>query len=117
MNAQEFDTILSNRLIKIQDTLSSKAREYSDSSDRLYNFKRAGVINHTTPEKALWDMATKHLVSVIDLVEQNKETTIHMIDEKIGDLINYLILLEAILIEKTGTKNIAKIVKSLPEDF
>jgi hypothetical protein len=42
-------------------------------------------------------MATKHLVSVMDMVESGDEYDPEYIYEKIGDMINYLILLEGLL--------------------
>jgi hypothetical protein len=99
MNTNQFEELLSNRLLKIKTVLSSKAMEYA-IGDRLYNFKRAAEIERTTPEKALFGMFAKHLVSVIDLVEGSIEPTDYLVNEKIGDAINYLILLEALLIEK-----------------
>ena len=67
--------------------------------DRLYNFKRAAEISQTTPQKALIGMFLKHLVSVFDLADGKLESTPAMVNEKVGDAINYLILLEAILKE------------------
>lgn len=98
MNSQLFNEILNRRLKSISLVLGEKAKEYA-IGDRLYNFKRAAEILRTTPEKALLGMMAKHLVSVFDLIEGNLRPSIGMIDEKIGDAINYLILLEAILKE------------------
>jgi hypothetical protein len=100
MNNQEFDEILNFRIESIKSILTSKAKEYAHG-DRLYNFKRAAEIERATPAKSLFGMLTKHLVSVIDMVEGNLETPPAMVNEKIGDLINYLILLEAVFKEKT----------------
>ena len=100
MNHKTFDKIVDRRLSLIKEVLSNKAKEYMQEDDRLYNFKRAGKINNVSPEKALWGMSTKHLVSVIDLVEGADKIKIpspDLIEEKIGDMINYLILLEAML--------------------
>ena len=99
MNTDQFNEIIEDRLASIKHVLGSKAREYA-IGDRLYNFKRAGKILRTTPQKALAGMFVKHLVSVLDLVEGSLEPTEYMIEEKIGDAINYLILLEAVLKEK-----------------
>ena len=95
----EFEKILQDRLNKIESVLSNKAKEYAQQGDRLFNFKVAANINRTTPEKALWGMATKHLVSVIDLVEGRLPATKENVNEKCGDMINYLILLTAIFEE------------------
>ena len=98
MNAEQFDKILHETVSSAVETLASKAKEYA-KGDRLYNFKRAAVILETTPEKALAGMIAKHLVSVLDLIEGTLPATEHMLNEKIGDTINYLILLKALLIE------------------
>lgn len=95
-----FKKILDFRIKKIRETLDKKAEEYS-RGDRLYNFKRAGEIMRTDPENSLMGMFMKHLVSVIDIVETGDYTN-DLLNEKIGDAINYLILLEAIL--KEGKK-------------
>ena len=99
METKIFDAILKNRIESIQIVLGSKAKEYAHGDDRLWNFKVAARANGTTQAKALWGMATKHLVSVMDLVTGRLVSSPEMVDEKIGDLINYLILLEAILSE------------------
>jgi hypothetical protein len=99
MNSEQFDKILDQRIEAIRKTLSGKAKEYA-IGDRLYNFKRAAQIGQTTSAHALFGMFSKHLVSVIDLIEGNLEPTEYMVNEKIGDAINYLILLEAIFKEQ-----------------
>ena len=101
MTHEEFDQLLERRLNLIRDILSNKAVEYA-TEDRLYNFKRAAVIGETTPALALKGMLLKHLVCVFDLIDAYDGIDIHLhtvVDEKIGDSINYLILLEAILKE------------------
>jgi hypothetical protein len=103
MNEKEFDAILENRINAIRDTLSRKAKEYSHG-DRLYNFKRAAEILVTTPEKALAGMLAKHLVSVLDLIEGKLSATTDLVDEKIGDTINYLIILESMMKESISKK-------------
>lgn len=99
MTPQEFETILDRRLTKCREVLGTKAKEYAHNGDRLYNFRKAGTINNKPMPEALWEMSTKHLVSVIDLVNGVLPPTQHNVDEKIGDMINYLILLEAVLQE------------------
>lgn len=98
MDNQHFNEILEKRIEMIRDTLSTKAQEYA-IGDRLYNFKRAADILKTTPEKALLGMLSKHLVSVMDLANGSLKKSDEMINEKVGDAINYLILLEALMKE------------------
>ena len=97
LSSDEFLDILNERIATINVVLGSKAKEYAFKGDRLYNFNQAAVINSTTPAKALWGMATKHLVSIQDLINNRLENTEKNVNEKIGDMINYLILLEGIL--------------------
>jgi len=104
MNNAVFTTVVSERINKIQATLCSKAKEYASDSDRLHNFKVAAKLSSTieTPEQALFGMLRKHLVSVIDIIDntaKNVFPSVGLRDEKIGDAINYLILLEALLID------------------
>jgi hypothetical protein len=100
MTAEQFDMLLRERINKIITVLSSKASEYATSKDRLHNFKTAASEFGGTPEKACLGYMLKHWMSVRDMVVGERTVTKEMIDEKIGDAINYLILLEAILTEK-----------------
>lgn len=98
MTEQEFDALVEKRLDLTREVLIIKGREYRRNSDPLHNFNMASKLNNTTREKALWGFATKHLVSFLDMlddIEKNKLPQKEYVEEKIGDLINYLILCEA----------------------
>jgi len=113
MNTEQFGEILKFRLEQIQETLGNKAKEYAAGGDRLHNFKRAGQISDCTKEKALWGMLNKHLVSVIDMVEGKLKPTEFLINEKVGDLINYLVLLEACFKSNLLKEDPARIWKTI----
>jgi len=115
MNHKEFDKLLDGIIKRITTVLSTKSNEYSTDSDKLWNFKRAGAMLSCTPEKALVGMWTKHIISILDIVDEldskcgtNKDcfpafdmiAYMEKIEEKIGDAINYLILLEALIRER-----------------
>ena len=102
MTSQDFEVLLHNRLNDIKNVLGNKSKEYSSTTDRLHNFKVAARLDDEIPERALWGMLKKHLVSVMDIKNtcDTKAYSTEMIDEKIGDSINYLILLEALLKER-----------------
>ncbi len=105
MTSDDFNTLLESRISKIKDTLCKKAGEYASNEDRLYNFKRGACVLSTTPAECLLGYMTKHFVSVLDMVRDSnkgKPLSRDRIDEKIGDLINYIILLEAVLVEEIG---------------
>ncbi len=96
MTHEAFQALLENRLNASRAVLASKSKEYSTGGDKLHNFKRAAEMQRTTQAKALLGMMTKHLVSVIDMVDSDGTPTDAWINEKIGDTINYMILLEAV---------------------
>jgi hypothetical protein len=103
----EFDDILKERLKKTETVLAAKAREYATDDNRYHNFFRAAALQGCTPEQALMGMLSKHLVSVLDMVDATAAKNWEawpgkrIIDEKIGDSINYLILLEALLTRRS----------------
>ena len=105
MKPQEFDVIVEARIEKIRNVLKKKATEYATGGDRFHNFKVAAGADTTTAARALWGMFLKHYVSVKDIVDRfdpnnpDKLPSRELLDEKIGDSINYLILLEGIVIE------------------
>lgn len=103
MTAEQFEDIVSQRLAKTQITLIKKGKEYRRNNDPLHNFRVAAKVNNTTEEKALWGFAVKHYVSFLDIlndIERGLLPAEEVVDEKIGDLINYLILCEASIKEK-----------------
>jgi hypothetical protein len=114
MNNQEFNRLVKNQCESINKVLSAKAGEYASDTDRLHNFKSAARKLDTTPQVALNGMDMKHYVSIQDMIlnglpatllnikslPEKRAACIKYIDEKIGDHINYMILLKAILMEQ-----------------
>ena len=97
MDAQEFEQIFEEQVDLCRSTLVRKAQEYSPV-DRLSNFKVAATLAGVTPEQALGGMLAKHIVSIYDLIgDDSKDLDIW--NEKLGDALNYLFLLKALLIE------------------
>jgi hypothetical protein len=99
MTRKDFDHIVSNRCEVIQQVLLNKGCEYADDTNAFRNFERAARLLNTTRDKALLGMLSKHLVSVMDLINGDLPLEDHIVSEKIGDTINYLILLEAMFYE------------------
>jgi hypothetical protein len=99
---EAFTALLEQRITQMRSVLSTKAKEYASDADRLHNFKRAAAVLGTTPAKACMAFMTKHFVSVQDIVSAaaiGQATPQAVIDENLGDLCNYVVLLEAILKE------------------
>lgn len=96
MITEKFNEILNKTLDKCNETLSCKAKEYA-TEDRLHNFKVAAKLQNETPKQALAGMMAKHIVSVYDMCNSGEVYPEVLWDEKIGDSINYLILLRALV--------------------
>ena len=104
MNYANFNELFERRVSLSRNVLAKKSAEYSSDGEKLHNFKHAARARGKTPAQALDGMLMKHLCSVWDMIDGNVPITQYMIDEKIGDTINYLILLEAIFTEEVNTK-------------
>jgi hypothetical protein len=106
MNEKRFNEVTIKRIDKCLETMLHKADEYA-TNDRLHNFKVAATIQNCTPITALGGMMCKHTVSVYDLIrdhEAGKNIPEELWAEKIGDSINYLLLLTALIAEDTDKK-------------
>ena len=102
MDSIKFNEIVKNRIDLINSVLVSKGKEYANDDDRFINFRDGARMTRSSPEEVLWFYMTKHTVSVkkiIDEVDSNLASK-ELIQEKIGDMINYLILLEGMLYER-----------------
>ena len=114
MNVKNFNEMLEARIKKTREVLAAKNKEYASDTDKLHNFRRAGAMENCVPEKALVGMWAKHIISLLDIVDNinlfeedvlteicmGEGLTKKMLEEKIGDAINYLILLEALIKER-----------------
>ena len=89
--------ILIPRLNDIGNRLNCKASEYAKDGNIFHNFIQGAQFDSITPKRCLWDYMRKQLISIKDLVDDNKKATPKLVDEKIGDVICYLILLEGII--------------------
>jgi hypothetical protein len=100
VNSERLGRLLELRVGKICATLDGKAKEYASNTDRLHNFKTSATEFGGTSAQNLWGFLKKHLVSIKDMVDGHRKPTAAAVDEKIGDAICYLILLEAIFKEE-----------------
>ena len=103
MNAKDFDEIVAARMAWCNKTLCAKGEEYARDGDRLWNFKAAGRKRNQHPAQALAGMEVKHDVSVDDIIDGLARGIVppkELVAEKIGDSINYLLLLEGLIEEE-----------------
>jgi len=108
MTIEDFEVLAIKRFQHCLSLMTgTKHKEYSRNNDKLHNFKVAGRIDNESPEKALWGMFKKHLVSIQDMVNDSNDPewmgtlpSQERLSEKIGDSVNYLILLEGLITER-----------------
>ena len=102
MTREDFSRRVEKRIDLVRQSLLTKHKEYAKDDNVFRNFDEAagGLSLHSTSAEVLWSYMTKHLVSIKDIVSDNVPITNEVVSEKIGDVINYLILLEAMLNEK-----------------
>ena len=99
MTREDFSRRVEKRIDLVRQSLLTKHKEYAKDDNVFRNFDEAagGLSLHSTSAEVLWSYMTKHLVSIKDIVADNKPVDPAVVSEKIGDVINYLILLEAML--------------------
>jgi hypothetical protein len=102
MQEQEFEQLVEEIFGRVKQILASKGKEYA-RGDRLSNFKKAGTLAGSSPERALLGMLIKHWVSIVEIIndlERDKSWHPDIWREKLTDNIAYSLLLEALLQER-----------------
>ncbi|MGN0317802.1 MAG: hypothetical protein ACI4E1_07730 [Lachnospira sp.] len=99
-NIQLFNSYIDEMLTYCRDLLIKKNESYNAGNDPIGNFKKAAKLQGVSNKQALIGMMDKHVVSIHDMV--NRETcsekfTGEVWKEKIGDNINYLLILYAMM--------------------
>jgi hypothetical protein len=103
MNKDKFNKLVEERFLKVEKVLMDKGNEYSTDEDKLHNFNKGAYMTRKTRESVLFGFLLKHIISVTDIIDNLDKgivPTNSVVDEKIGDCINYFILLEACLKER-----------------
>jgi hypothetical protein len=99
MTSEEFDIQVEKSFLRSKNTLLRKGKEYTVDLDRLDQFHRAGVLENVPSTQALMGFAVKHVTSIVDMAKNPRAYTLKQWHEKTGDLRNYTILLEALLVD------------------
>lgn len=112
MEVSQFRTLATERFNYCLDLMCGKKNdEYSRNNDKLHNFKTAARYDNESPEKSLWGMLKKHLVSIQDIVNDIEQAyrpgggcvklpSREVLAEKSTDTIDYIVLFEALIIER-----------------
>jgi hypothetical protein len=108
MKRSELDKEVENRIELIKSVLLKKGTEYATGGDAFHNFNQAkGLSFHNSREKIAWEYSVKHLQSIkdiIELVDKGGIPSLAAVEEKFGDAINYLILIEAMIKESISIR-------------
>jgi hypothetical protein len=99
----DFDMEVQSTLQKIQELLLVKGVEYRRNSDPFHNFNVGSQISGEIPEKVLQGFLLKHLVSYQDMlndIEQGKLPKIELVEEKLLDIIVYMVIQKAQIINR-----------------
>lgn len=111
MRRSEFYQALDKRIERTKETFGAKNEEYATDYNFMRNFDNGvGMSLHCTPEAVAWGYATKHLESIrsiildVDNSNGSQLPTEERIIEKFGDAINYLIIIEAMLLEREARR-------------
>lgn len=107
MTELKFNEIVEDRIKTIKSTLIEKGKEYRRNNDIFHNFNVGAKITSQSREKVLYGFMLKHLISFQDIIndiEQDKLPTTEHLEEKVSDIVNYMILFEASVKNKITIK-------------
>jgi hypothetical protein len=103
MTPERFHRVFAHRVADCDRTLIGKSKEYARNGDRLHVFKRAAGAKGETPEEALIGMWMKQVIALTDLaqdIDTSGCAAYPVWEEKLRDVINYAILLDALVTER-----------------
>ena len=103
MNQLDFDNNINKWLEEIREGLMTKGNTYANLGDRLFNFVEGGRFNNETPEEYLWGLVSKHIVALKSFVqglEKDRVISQEQWLEKTADIIAYILLLRALLVDR-----------------
>ena len=100
MTIKEFKILLDQTFEKSKKTYNLKMNEYATDIDVFQSFREGvGFSFQDTPEGVAWNYACKHFESIKNIISkvQDEVPTDEILDEKIGDAINYLIIIKGLI--------------------
>jgi hypothetical protein len=96
--------VVQRRVQLIQEVLEHKNSEYADKEDVFKAFTESLPLSfHDTKQAVAWEFMVKHLQSIKMIIEARSKSgklpDEKVLEEKIGDAVNYLILIEGMFKE------------------
>lgn len=106
MNRTDFDKLAKETIESTAQLLITKGAEYAGDQDRLSNFKRGAALIGVTPLQVALIYASKHYDAISTFIRNDAQGKIQILSEPIqgrfDDLINYCILMKALVAEQEG---------------
>jgi len=101
MKSAIFNGLLDRRMSELRVQLVNAGVKYGTEEDRFHNFNREAEIQRISREKSLVGNMSKELVGVLDMVDNFGKVipSEAEVDEKGGNVIKYMLLLEAMMKE------------------
>ena len=103
MRQKDFQDVVATTIRNTQKLLTVKGGEYAGSQDRLSNFKRGAELTGTTPLQVAFVYASKHYDGIATYIRRDSTGEVQAMSEpiegRLDDLINYCILMKAIIKE------------------
>ena len=103
MKIKEFRELLEDTFEKSRETYNNKMNEYATDLDVFQSFREGvGFSFQSTPEGVAWEYACKHFESIKNIISKcpGEVPTDELLEEKIGDAINYLIIIKGLVKER-----------------
>jgi hypothetical protein len=101
MTEKDFDQIVEETLINLEELILVKGKEYRRNNNPLHNFESGSDISGRHPLEVLDGFLLKHEVSIRDITfdkVQGLEVNAKQVHEKIDDNIIYLLIKKTMLL-------------------
>src|SRR4051812_29184476 len=106
MNQADFNVVINETMENINKLMRVKGGEYAGSEDRLANFKRGQLRTGAHPMQVLWIYLSKHIDSVETFIKDTaagiQRERSEPIDGRLDDIINYCLLMKALVKEQSS---------------
>lgn len=90
MTRERFEQLLDELDASSLETLKAKNAKYSRNDDPLHNFHVGCLLDNSTTAQTIWHYMKKHIVALLDKIENNDWDDLDDTKEKIQDIVNYL---------------------------
>ena len=100
MNYEELFAMAKMDLDRCLATLERKSHDYANDGDVLKNFKESSKIASITPVQSILVLVGTKISRLTELVTTEKISKNESVEDTILDLINYLLLLKAMIEEQ-----------------